>query len=350
MLGPADKGAAAAKRWRVLLQGKARRVKLGMSRPTVVAVTRHSRPLSAALFFVALMLVFLALSPSVFLNPRVYVAVFQSLPITIFLALPLIFLIAAGEIDLSFPSVIGLGAWVFALAVQGGWGPYVGLTMAIVVGAMAGWLNGILVARFGLSSLVATLGMNFLLRGFILLQTQGNLISVNQVEGTVLYDVFAGSIAGFPAQMIWGVVFVLFCWILFRRHAFGAQACCVGDNAMSAVEMGIDIRSIKTLCFIFVGAAAGLAGVLSVLINFTFYPTTGDGYLLSTLAAVFIGGTPVWGGVASVVGAVFGSLTVSFIAIGIVAAGFTGFYIQFFDGLVVILAMIGHRFNQARLQ
>jgi simple sugar transport system permease protein len=96
--------------------------------------------------------------------------------------------------------------------------------------------------------------------------------------------------------------------------------------------------------------SAAFAGVLSVLINNTFWPTTGDGYLLPTLAAVFVGGTPTWGGVGTVTGAVIGCFTVGFINTGIIAAGLTGFYTQFFYGLVIILSLLGHRFNQPRYQ
>jgi ribose/xylose/arabinose/galactoside ABC-type transport system permease subunit len=317
----------------------------------VVAFLRsQSRPLSAAAFYLVLMLIFLALNPLVFLNPRVYAAVFESLPVTIFLAVPLVFVIASGEIDLSFPSVVGLGAWAFALAVHSGWNYFLAFLAALVVGALAGLANGLLVTRVGLSSLVATLGMNFLLRGFIMLETQGNRIPVNELDGSLLHRLLSGEIGGFPVQMLWALAFVGFGWLLFSRHRFGAQLCCAGDNQGSAREMGIRVGRVKAFAYVYLGLCAGLAGVFSCLLNFTFWPSTGDGYMLSTLAAVFIGGTPVWGGVGTVVGAAIGAFTVGFIATGIVAAGLTGFYVQFFYGLVIILAIVGHLFNQARYQ
>ena len=95
-------------------------------------------------------------------------------------------------------------------------------------------------------------------------------------------------------------------------------------------------------------AGVALAGIFSVLINYVWWPTTGDGYLLTTLAAVFVGGTPGWGGVGTVVGAGIGVFIISFIETGIVAAGLTGFFTQFFNGLVIVLSMIGHKFNGPR--
>ena len=96
------------------------------------------------------------------------------------------------------------------------------------------------------------------------------------------------------------------------------------------------------------GLGASLAGVFSVLINFSWWPTTGDGYLLTALASVFVGGTPTWGGVGTVVGGALGATIVSFMETGVVAAGLNGFYVQFFKGLIIILSLLAHRYSSKR--
>lgn len=311
-------------------------------------VSRNRRPLSALLVFFVLIALFTIANPQVFLNPQVYTAVFVSLPVAIILAVPLVFVIAAGEIDLAFPSILGLAAYAFAVAVQYGLGPWVGLIAAIVTGALAGWVNGLLVTKMKLSSLVSTLGMNFLFRGLINLATQGMGIPLTQLRATAFFQVFAGEILGIPVQMFWALLFAAVGILLFSRHRFGADICAVGDNMESAREMGINVERVKTWAYVYVGLSAAIAGVLSTLINSTFWPTAGDGYLLSTLAAVFVGGTPTWGGVGTVGGAVIGTFIVGFIQTGIIAAGLTGFWTQFFYGLVIILSLLGHRFNSPR--
>ena len=65
-------------------------------------------------------------------------------------------------------------------------------------------------------------------------------------------------------------------------------------------------------------------------------------------ASVFVGGTPTWGGVGTVFGGAIGALIVSFIQTGVVGAGLSGSYVQFFDVVIIILSLIGHRWNQAR--
>jgi simple sugar transport system permease protein len=267
------------------------------------------------------------------------------------LAVPLVFVIAAGEIDLAFPSVVGLAAWVFAVIVKAGWNPFVALPFALAAGGLAGLANGLLVTRAGLSALVSTLGMNFLLRGLINMGTQGIGIPLTkELANTTFRNIFAGEIGQLPTQMIWAIILTILGVALFGYHKFGAQVCCVGDNQESSREMGINVKRVKTMAFVYVGLSAAFAGVLSVLINNTFWPSTGDGLLLPVLAAVFVGGTPTWGGVGTVTGAVIGTFTVGFIGTGIIAAGLTGFYTQFFYGLVIILSLLGHRFNQPRYQ
>jgi simple sugar transport system permease protein len=207
---------------------------------------------------------------------------------------------------------------------------------------------GIVVVYAGLSSLVATLGMNFLLRGLIMISTEGKSISLSSLGDTLAYNLFSSSVGGFPIQVVWAVIFVLVAIFLYNRHRFGVRVRAVGDNPDSAAQMGIDTKRIRVATFVFMGLGSALAGVFSTMINFTWWPSAGDAYLLPTLAAVFVGGTPTWGGVGTVAGGAIGAVIVSFIQTGIVAGGLSGFYVQFFNGLIIILSLLGHRWNQIR--
>jgi len=312
-------------------------------------VDRNRRPISALAVLAVLLIAFTIANPKVFLNAQLYTAVFTSLPLSIILAVPLVFVIAAGEIDLAFPSVVGVAAWACALVIQAGGNHALAALAALLVGALAGLLNGLLVTRAKLSSLVSTLGMNFFLRGLINLGTRGEGIPLTaQLSDAPFRFIFAGELGPIPAQMFWAIAFAVIGILLFSYHKFGAQVCCVGDNQESAREMGISVEGVRTLTYVYVGLAAGLVGILSNALNLIFWPNTGDGFLLSTLAAVFVGGTPTWGGVGTVTGAVIGTFTVGFVTTGIIAAGLTGFWTQFFYGLVIILSLLGHRFNQPR--
>ena len=317
-------------------------------------VNNNRRALSALTIFLVMLAIFMILSPRVFTNPITYRSIFISLPISLFVVVPLVFIVASGEIDLSFPATVGITSWVFAAAVRDGWEPFAAVIPALLLGIVVGAGVGILVTYVGLSSLVATLGMNFLMRGIVNMGTEGIAIQFPQMREMPFWHIFAGRIEnfpwihGFPMHMLWGLAFVGLGWMLFNRQKFGTHVQIVGDNPGSAAEMGINVYHVKIRAYIFMGIGATLAGVLSVLVNQNWWPTTGDGLLLPALAAVFVGGTPTWGGVGTVIGSSIGVGIIASIETGIIAAGLTGYVTQFFNGLVIILSLIGQRFNGPR--
>ena len=298
--------------------------------------------------FVVMIAVFMIASPRVFLNWPIYNSVLVTLPVALCLVVPLVFIVTVGEIDLSFPATMGFSAWIFALLVQAGYSPVLAILAALATGMALGLAVGALVVVANLSSLIATLGMNFMLRGFIMIVTQGKSIAVLGLMDSTTGSVLSGQLAGCPVQIFWALAFVAFAALLFDRHRFGARVKAVGDNPDSAGQMGIGVSRVRIATFVFMGLGSALAGVLTTMVNYTWWPTTGDGYLLPVIASVFVGGTPTWGGVGTIAGGAMGALIVSFIQSGVVAAGLSGFYVQFFNGLIIVLALLGHRWNQKR--
>jgi simple sugar transport system permease protein len=298
--------------------------------------------------FVAMIAVFMFASPRVFLSWPIYNSVLVTLPVALCLVVPLVFIVTVGEIDLSFPATMGFSAWIFALLVQAGYSPILAILAALTTGMALGLAVGALVVVANLSSLIATLGMNFMLRGFIMIVTQGKSIAVLGLMDSTTGSLLSGQLAGFPVQIFWALAFVAFAALLFDRHRFGARVKAVGDNPDSAGQMGIAVSRVRIATFVFMGLGAALAGVFTTMVNYTWWPTTGDGYLLPVIASVFVGGTPTWGGVGTIAGGAIGALIVSFIQSGVVAAGLSGFYVQFFNGLIIVLALLGHRWNQKR--
>jgi ribose/xylose/arabinose/galactoside ABC-type transport system permease subunit len=304
--------------------------------------------LGTLVVFIVMMAIFIAANPTVFTTWYLYSSVLTTLPVAMFVVVPLVFVVTAGEIDLSFPATMGFASWMFALVVQAGYDPFLGIAVAILTGMALGFCVGALVVYAGLSSLIATLGMNFLLRGLIQIMNEGKSTALVTLNQSWAYKVFSSQVYGIPVQIFWAIAFVVFAALLYNRHRFGAQVKIVGDNPESAQQMGIDVKRVRVKVFVFIGIGAAIGGTFSTMINFTWWPTAGDGYLLPVLASVFVGGTPTWGGVGTVFGGAIGALTVAFIQTGIVGAGLSGFYVQFFNGLIIILSLLGHRWNQIR--
>ena len=313
-------------------------------------VENNRRALGAAVIFCVVALVVYTANPTVWSKVETIRSVVVTFPLVVFLVIPLTFMVTGGDIDLSFPAVMGMTAWVFALATKAGWNPLIGFVLAIVTGLVLGLMVGTLVVYGGLSPLITTIGANFFLRGLINLGAVGYSIPLPvAVRETLFYNLYSGTkFAGFPIQSIWAFVFVIVGWFLYNRHSFGVHVHCIGDNPVSSTEMGINVQRTRVAVYIFVGFGAALAGVLSVVISMVWWPTTGDGFLLIALASIFVGGTPAWAGVGTVVGAAFGAAIVRLLEPGIIAAGLRGFYTQLVYGLTIILSLLGHRFNGER--
>jgi len=291
----------------------------------------NSRPLSSFFYFALIMTIFFAAAPEVFFAAKFHQAVMTTLPIIIFLVIPLVFIVTMGEIDLSFASIFGFAAWIFAGSIKYfGFDPFLGLLVGIAGGAALGIFMGCLVVYGRISSLVASLGALFLIRGFLFVVSDSKSITIIEIRDHWMYPLLVGKFYGFPMQLFWAALFVIISYFLYHRHVFGAHVHHVGDNPDSAAQMGVNVDLTRIYCFMFCGIGAGIAGIFSTLINFTWWPTQGFGFLLLAIAGVFVGGTPTWGGVGTILGAVFGSGVIAYMETGIVAMGWSGLWRQFF--------------------
>ena len=316
----------------------------------VLVPERFKPVLGAFIFFVFMLAAFIALSPEVFLTVGIYSAVFLSLPLFAIMGMSLVFVTAAGEIDLAFPSIIPLSGLAFAWTLQQTDLNFIlAAIFSVVVGISCGLLNGYLITKLGLSSLITTLGMNFALIGLTNILNQGEVRMLSKMDGTFIRRVVVGSWGPIPAQMFWSLGVALVLGLIFHRHKFGIHIHVAGDNPEAGRAMGVNIERTKTLAFVIVGITCAITAMIAILLNSTYFSTMGEGYLLPTLAAVFVGGTPVTGGRGTIGGLVIGAATVVFIQVGVVAAGLDGYWTSFGFGLVIVLSLLGHRWFSGRL-
>jgi simple sugar transport system permease protein len=288
----------------------------------------------------AMWLAFVAAAPRVFLDVDIYKAFAETTPLFALIALALTFVVIAGEIDLSFPSIMALGTAVFCLLVRADVPQWLAIIGGLATGAACGWLNGALVSRLNIPSLVITIGTQFLYRGVELVLMNGTGVPLTADKYPVLSAVFTAQILGVPVETLWTVLAAIVLWILLNRTRFGAHVFLVGDNPTSARLMGVNSVKVKTRSFMLVGILAVFAGMMTSFYGSYFWPTTGDGFLLNSIASVFLGGTSVFGGTGSIVGTLVASFIIGAINAGIVSAGINAFYTQLCFGLVIVLSVV----------
>jgi simple sugar transport system permease protein len=279
-------------------------------------------------------------APGTFLAYDIYNSFMLTTPFFGIMAIPLTLVIIGKEIDLSFPSVMAWGMTAFDVVFVATGSVELGFVACLLAGLFAGWLNGFIVVRFGVPSLVATIGTQFFWRGMVLVVTNGQGLGMVAVKDSFLYPLLVGRLFGvIPMQFIWMIIVAVVTWFFLNRHRFGAHVYLTGDNVDSARLMGVNVNRTKILAFTIVGLAAAFAGFIVSAQLLFFWPTLGDGYLLSTLASVFLGGTSVFGGTGTIFGTFVASYIIAFINPAIVAAGWTAYLTQLIYGFIIVISV-----------
>ncbi len=306
--------------------------------------------------FISLWIIFIVLAPNTFLAPQIYSAFMSSIPFFAIMAIPLTIVVIAKEMDLSFPSIMAMGMVAFSFVYNST--AFIGnitirvflaIIAALIAGSIIGWINGIIVVKFGIPSLVVTIGTQFFWRGAVLVLTSGANFPLLYIKETIFYPMFVGKIGRyFPMQMVWLIVITIVGWVILNRHKFGAHVYLTGDNINSAELMGINTGRTRIQAFMLVGLVSAFAGLLYSFYVAYFWPSLGDGYLLNTLASVFLGGTSVFGGTGTILGTFLGAFIIGAIEAATVAIGLTGFWTQLIYGFIIVLSVIMHTYLRKR--
>ncbi len=307
--------------------------------------------LGMIIVFFGLWLFFILAAPQTFLSPQIYYAFMATTPLFAIMAMPLTMVIIAGEMDLSFTSVMAIGMVAFLAIFEPTGNVTLAILAALAAGVAAGVLNGGLVVGIGIPSLVATIGTQFFLRGLSLVLLNGKGATLVGARESFVYEMLVGKTIGkIPNQFWWSIAIAIVCWIILNRTRLGAHIYLIGDNEQSARLMGVNVNRTRLTVFIMIGLAAAFAGVLASLQVSFFWPSLGEGYLLSTFASVFLGGTSVFGGVGTILGTFLGSYIIGAINAGIVAIGMTGFWTQLIYGLIILISVSMHVLLQRRVK
>ncbi len=321
-----------------------------MAEPRRPSLLQRVEALPIILVFAILLALFMYTAPQVFLQPFIYTTFMATLPPLMLLAVGLTFVIAAGEIDLSFPAIISFSGFVFALLFKEyelGW---IAVVAALAAGMLVGFLNGILIAVIGLPSFIATLGTQFFWFGMATVLSGGLSYALRGVEASSVWQVIVGRpfaglggpiwVGQVPMQAFWTAIVVTFLWFVLNRHRFGEHALFIGDSNQVARVLGVNVEREKIKVFTLMGLLASIAAIMLTLENKNFFGNQGQGYLLTAIASVLIGGTSIFGGRATIIGTVFGAAIILMIEPALVASGLTGAWVRTVQGLVFLIAII----------
>lgn len=271
-----------------------------------------------------------------FASPTNLVAIVeQTTPVTV-MAVGTVFVLTAGEIDLSIGSTVAVSALLAAMALRN-WPWPAGVAAGLGAGAAIGALNGVMVAYGRLPSFLVTLGTMGVFAGVARRLT--NLQSIS-IENSAFNGLFgSGAFMGAPSLVLWTAAAVAIGYFVFRDTRFGAHVHAIGDSAEASRASGIKVLRLRFVVMLTSGVLAALAGVLYAgRINGASY-TLGEADLLTVIAAVIVGGTRLTGGVGSIFGALVGSWLMGMLNNGLILMGYQPSDQMVARGAIILIAV-----------
>jgi len=279
--------------------------------------------------------------------------VMRQISVNICIAVGMTLIILTAGIDLSVGSVLALCGAITAGLLKNGLSfqslnLFIGFTIlgailaGIIIGALLGFFNGLVITKFKVPPFVATLAMLTIARGLTMLYTNGFPISS---FGNSFTFIGGGWFLGLPVPVWIAAFIVVTAIIVTKKIKLGRYIFAIGGNESAAKLSGININRVKIIVYTIAGALAAIGGIIVTARLDSAQPNAGTSYELDAIAAVVIGGTSLSGGRGSIWGTVLGAIIIGVLNNGLVLLDVSPFWQQVVKGGVILLAVIIDKMN-----
>jgi len=271
-----------------------------------------------------------------FLTVNNLLNVTRQISINAIISVGMTLVILTGGIDLSVGSIVALTGSITAGLLVGGQALLTSVLIGMMVGALLGLCNGLLITRAEIPPFIATLGTMTAARGFTLVYTEGRPITG---MGESFRFLGGGYIAGIPVPVILMVIIFALAYIVLKRNRLGRYIYAIGGNEEAARLSGINTKKILLSVYVLGGLLAGFSGIIMASRLNSAQPTAGVSFELDAIAAVVLGGTSLSGGVGTIGGTLIGALIIGILDNGLNLLNVSSFYQQVAKGFVILLAV-----------
>ena len=246
-------------------------------------------------------------------------------------------LLLVGELDLSVGKIATLcGILSGMLMIYAKINPWLALICGLIFGIFFGLLNGLIITKLRLNSMVATIGMQGVYGGINLVLTKGKAITGIPEQIQFLGK---GSLGIVPMPFIFCIIVLLLVLFLVKKTTTGRYIYAIGNSREAATILGIKVDKIRVFIYVAVGLISSLAGLLYVCRLGSAQSTLGESWPMNSIAASVIGGVSLNGGIGNPAGALIGAAIISIISNMIVLFGVNAYWQQAVSGIVVVLAI-----------
>jgi ribose transport system permease protein len=295
------------------------------------------RPQYLLIWALAVIVVIFSIASAPFRSQANLIEILRSACIFAVMVLGLTWIVALGEIDVTFPDVAAFASMVVAFSILRDIPWFFAIVIAIALSALWGLLSGILINVFKVRALIASIAVATLAKSVAYIFGKGTPIYITAVNPVVNFLVY-GKIAGIPVLLIIVVILYVIAAILQNRTKLGQYLYALGENRQAALESGIPEKPIIYSFYILSAVLAGLAGSLMTAAYTSGQPNFLGTYFVDGLSVVFLGALVFKIGKPNVYGTLFGAVMVA-----VLSNGFTLLGIPYYVGIIVkgILMIIG---------
>lgn len=295
--------------------------------------------------FVALLVfIFFSFSSQSFFTTKNVMLLLKQMSMLTIISMGFTFVMAVGGFDMSIGYATGLVGIIFVKMLLATNSFFLSLLVCIVVGLIIGAVNGTLVSYIGLPDFIGTFAVGSIVYGVKMMMTEGNPIYVKGIEGTgveLFKALNSKMVFGVvPAMVIIMLVIIGICYILMEKTQLGRRIYAIGGNREAALFSGINVRLYKFIAYLISALAVTFTAVLVCARLNSAQPTSGEGYLMDAISAVYLGTTMFGEGQPTILGTAVGAFIISMLSNGLTMLGMTYYFQDITTGVVVILAVL----------
>ncbi|MBS1184373.1 MAG: ribose transporter permease protein, partial [Proteobacteria bacterium] len=285
---------------------------------------------------VIILVVFALLAPG-FLSERNLLNILQQSSLNAGLALGMTLVIVSGGIDLSVGPTAALSAVISGSLLLAGVPVPLAILAGLMLGALCGLINGVLVAVVGLQPFIVTLGTLSTYRALALIYTGGNPVLGIPASYRAIFN---GTVFGVPSSILIVAMVAIVAWVILKKTPLGEYLLAVGGNEEAAYIAGVPIAATKIAAYVISGFLAALTAAILVGRLGAAEPILGNLWELDAIAASAIGGASLMGGKGSIIGTLLGAIILGAMRNGLTLMNVQAFYQLLATGLIILIAMI----------
>ncbi len=283
------------------------------------------------LAFIILLIIFFSITIKGFLTVQNFAMISRQITTVGIVSIGMTLVLVTGGIDLSVGAILSFAINIGGLLIIRGLPIAVTYPFILLLGAIMGTINGLLIVWLKVPAIIVTLGTMNIFRGAIMIITRGKYM-------TQIPDGYLWIGSGYTPFIIFVILLVVFEFAL-RRTRFGRNIVAIGSNEQSAIYSGVPVSRFKVLVYLFSGIFSALAGIIFIGRSGFIQPQAGIGYEMNSIAAVVIGGTSIYGGSGTIIGTFLGSFLMGLILAGITMLAVNAYWQGVINGLLIILAI-----------